>query len=294
MTDAIRHRTLSLLGGEVAFLDFGDFARPVDLVWCHATGFNAETYLSTLAPLAADLRILALDSRGHGRTTLPADPAALQGWVPYAYDLEQFLDAAGIAHPVVLGGHSMGGATCLIAADRLGARVKGLALFDPVIVPRMASFIRYVPGLEQLMGRGNPMASGALRRKPRFASREAAFSAYHGRGPFRTWPDEVLAGYVEAGFRETGDGVTLACTPEWEAATFMGATAQSLWPVLGRVSCPIQVFKARERSTCYVPDNHRLAIQSGRVFQTVEGTTHFLPIERPDLVREAVRDMCAG
>ena len=112
----------------------------------------------------------------------------------------------------------MGGATCLIAADRLGARVKGLALFDPVIVPRMASVIRYVPGLERLMGRGNPMAAGALRRKPRFASREAAFAAYHGRGPFRTWPDEALAGYVEAGFRETGDGVTLACTPEWEAA----------------------------------------------------------------------------
>ena len=39
--------------GEMSVLDFGDPKRPVDLVFCHANGFNAATYRSVLAPLSA-------------------------------------------------------------------------------------------------------------------------------------------------------------------------------------------------------------------------------------------------
>ena len=59
-------------GGAVAALEFGAAERPVDLVFVHANGFNARTYRSILAPLADGWRILAVDQRGHGATTLPA------------------------------------------------------------------------------------------------------------------------------------------------------------------------------------------------------------------------------
>ena len=59
-------------GGEMAVLDFGDLARPVDLIFVHANGFNAYTYRSLLQPLSGALRIWAPDLRGHGRTGLPA------------------------------------------------------------------------------------------------------------------------------------------------------------------------------------------------------------------------------
>ena len=71
----------------MAAIAFGPAERPVDLVFSHANGFNARTYARLLGPLAARYHILAIDMRGHGLTTLPADPARHPGWKIFADDL---------------------------------------------------------------------------------------------------------------------------------------------------------------------------------------------------------------
>src|SRR4051794_6447386 len=58
-------------GGAMAALEIGPSERPVDIVFSHANGFNGRTYRTVLQPLAGTLRILALDLRGHGASTLP-------------------------------------------------------------------------------------------------------------------------------------------------------------------------------------------------------------------------------
>ena len=60
--------------GEMAALEFGPQDRAIDVVFVHANGFNAQTYSALLAPLAAGLRVLAIDQRGHGATRLAAEP----------------------------------------------------------------------------------------------------------------------------------------------------------------------------------------------------------------------------
>jgi pimeloyl-ACP methyl ester carboxylesterase len=67
-----RRRVVAVPGGEIAALEFGPEDRAIDIVFVHANGFNAQTYRTLLSPLAAGLRILAIDQRGHGATTLPA------------------------------------------------------------------------------------------------------------------------------------------------------------------------------------------------------------------------------
>ena len=66
-------------GGEMAGIEFGDPIKPYAAVWLHATGFNAMTYQSMLAPLGLRARVAALDLRGHGRSTLPAK-GSLASW----------------------------------------------------------------------------------------------------------------------------------------------------------------------------------------------------------------------
>jgi pimeloyl-ACP methyl ester carboxylesterase len=277
-----RQVALPARGGAMALLDFGPPDRPVDVVFSHANGFNACTYRSILAPLAGSLRILAVDMRGHGASTLPADPDAHGGWNAFRDDLLAFLDAETDG-PVVLAGHSMGGTSSLLAAAHEPDRVKALALFDPVI------FHRDIP--RAAMG-DNPLADGAQRRRAVFPSKAAVVEAYTGRGAFRTWRAEQLADYVEAGFRETGDGeVTLTCAPGWEAANFRTHNYDP-WAAFRATRCPIRILRAETASTARLEEGQDELIATGRVrIDLIPGTSHFLPMERPELVRETLLDV---
>jgi pimeloyl-ACP methyl ester carboxylesterase len=276
--DEPRARQVELAGrgGAMAVLDFGPRDRPVDIVFSHANGFNGRTYRSILAPLAAEFRILALDLRGHGSSTLPAVIEGRDGWAEFRDDLLALL-AAETDAPVILSGHSMGGTSSLLAAAAEPARAKALVLFDPVLFDAARA--------GEIQG-DNVLAAGAERRRADFPSKAAAIEAYTGRGAFKTWRPEQLADYVAGGFRETaGGGVTLACAPAWEASNFRTHNYDP-WAAFPATRCPIRMLRAEHASTARL-DGHEAELAAlGRVsIAVIPGTTHFLPMERPDVVR---------
>lgn len=268
-------------GGEMAFLDFGPPERPVDVVFSHANGFNARTYRTILGPLAGEMRILAIDLRGHGASTLPAVVEGREGWTEMQDDLLAFLEAT-TEGPVALSGHSMGGTTSLLAAAARPERVRRLVLFDPVI---FAAARHGGAEVEE-----SPLVLGAMRRRAHFPSKAAAREAYAGRGAFKTWTPSQIADYVEAGFRETADGgVTLTCAPEWEASNFRTHNYDP-WAAFAASRCPIDIRKAEIGSTCRIEEREAALTADGRiVVQVIPGASHFLPMERPDVVAEALR-----
>jgi pimeloyl-ACP methyl ester carboxylesterase len=274
----VREIGLPSRGGAMAALDLGPPNRPVDVVFSHANGFNARTYRTILAPLAGGLRILAVDIRGHGASTLPTDGRS--GWNVFRDDLLALL-AAEAADPVVLAGHSMGGTISLLAAALAPGRVTGLALFDPVLIEGAGD-----PNAP------NPLAEGADRRRARFASKAGALASYTGRGAFRSWRPEQLVDYVEAGFREDADGgVALTCAPAWEASNFRNH-AYDPWAAFRQVRCPVRMLRAERHSTARVAEHQDELLATGRVtIETVPDTTHFLPMERPELVRAAIAEL---
>jgi pimeloyl-ACP methyl ester carboxylesterase len=134
-----------------------------------------------------------------------------------------------------------------------------------------------------------PLTQGALRRRSIFDSFGAAFRAYRGRGAFRTWPEIMLADYVAGGFRERDDGtVELSCAPAWEASNF-AAQGNDTWRALDRVAAPIDIYQSATQSVCHISASPGLRRRNPRLHvHTVPQTTHFLPMERPDLVRDAL------
>jgi pimeloyl-ACP methyl ester carboxylesterase len=184
----------------------------------------------------------------------------------------------------------MGGAASLQAAARRPDRVKALALFDPVIMAR-ETVAAILAGKGPDMG-ANPLAAGARRRRAVFPSRQAAVDNYRGRGAFRTWPEAALVDYVHDGFRDVGDGtVELSCAPEWESSNF-SSHALDPWPAMAKITMPITVLRAEVESTCNLTDPSVFAPGNRHArIETVPGTTHFLPIERPDLVRATLLEM---
>ncbi len=293
---APRRRTIAIEGrgdgARLAALDFGDPARPIDVVFLHANGFNAMTYRSVLAPLAGTLRILAVDQQGHGRSPQRAAVEGRMNWHDLRDDLLGLL-AALEGPPVVLAGHSMGGAVSILAAAERPERVRGLALFDPVIVPR--EMVIAARGLTEPPHADNPMAQGARRRRTVFPTRAAVIESYTGRGAFKTWPAQALADYVEDGFtdREGGE-VELAAAPAWEASNF-SAHLNDVWSALEGLRMPIRILRAEIGSTCNLTDAAPfLAGNPDFRIETIAGATHFLPLERPDLVAATLRQVAGA
>jgi len=275
--------------GEIAGIAFGDPRRPVDVVFVHANGFNAMTYRSVLAPLGERLHVLAIDQQGHGRSPQRVPSEGRSNWLLFRDDLVGLLDQLG-DHLLLLSGHSMGGTASVLASTLRPERIKGLALFDPVIVAE--DVIRRITSGAAPSFSESPLAVGAAKRRSVFASREEAFSRYKGRGAFTTWPDEALVDYLRDGLRDRPDGqVELSCAPDWETANF-SSHAHDPWGPLHAVRAPVTILRAEHASTCsassaepFLADNPRFRVE------TIPGTTHFLPIERPDLVRETILRM---
>ena len=100
----------------MAALEFGNPAGKLAAVWLHATGFNAMTYQSILAPLGLRTKVHAVDLRGHGRSTLPAKPGSMKSWKRHRDDVIAFLDRESPTRPIVLAGQSMGATVALLVA----------------------------------------------------------------------------------------------------------------------------------------------------------------------------------
>jgi pimeloyl-ACP methyl ester carboxylesterase len=274
----VHRRVISTGQGDVSAIEFGPLTQKLDILFLHANGFNAMTYRQMLASLGSDLRVLAVDVRGHGGSRLPAREAG-HSWQVYADDLQALIAASGEV-PAVLAGHSMGATTILLALPQIRASgSKRVVLFDPVLAPRAA----YGGAADW----DTPIAKAALRRKDDFASAEEAFAAYRGRGAFGSWPDAVLQDYLVDGLA-AGEGrrLRLACSPRWEAANFATYCVANPYPAVDHPGLPVSIYRAESNSTCYFsPPDRDAAIR----MEVVAGTTHFLPMERPDVVERVLR-----
>lgn len=269
---------------------------PAALVFVHANGFCGSTYAPILAPLAQELAgcsVVSLDLRGHGRTTLPADPDRQDRWTIHRDDLAAAITAlpGGLApEGAVLAGHSMGGTSGLLAAGAgLVPDVRQLVLFDPVFAPRAFYLYARAPWVFALWRRHFPMSAGALRRRRQFESREAAASGWTGRGAFRTWQPGFLEGYCQDGLRPLpAGGFTLACAPEFEAACFAGQRHDP-HGALKRLTIPLRVLRAEHHSTLRGSQIGAFT-QAGARVETIAGASHFLPMEQPDLCRSVLAE----
>lgn len=297
----MRRFRLEQPGGQLAGVEFGDPARDYAAVFLHANGFNAMTYQSILAPLGLRTRVAGLDLRGHGKTTLPTDPDRTTGYTSLRDDVIAFLEARA-PKGAVLGGHSMGAVVALMVAGKRPDLVRALLLAEPVLMPpgRYRS-LYLMPGSIKMLAATLPIAREARKRRSRFASLEEAEAHFRDRGAFKTWREPFLQDFLHDGLvpdlaegenppRDRPVPLRLACDPLWESALF-SAQRHRPWQALSKTKCEITLLRGAVGST--VSDaamNLFIRKRPLAVVETVRGTTHFLPMETPYAVRDALSD----
>lgn len=240
----------------------------------HATGFCKELWLPILGDLPYD-RVL-MDQRGHGLSEMGPPPF---DWADLGRDVLAVADAVTSERRVGLG-HSSGGAALLLAESMRPGTFDALVLFEPIVLP---------PPRVRLDD--DPLVAGALRRRPVFESRHAALASFRGRGPFARWDDAVLEAYVEHAFHDRDGGWALRCARETEAEFYASARTHDAWERLLGIGCPVLLVAGADTTA---PVAEHLEEQADRLpnstLRIVPGHGHFLPMEQPDLVREALRE----
>jgi pimeloyl-ACP methyl ester carboxylesterase len=247
------------------------------LAFAHATGFCKEVWI----PVADEIpwkRALAWDAPGHGDAAGFSPPADWWDFARYALDVLAPIDSR-----VVGVGHSMGGATLLMAELLQPGRFDGLIVIEPVIFP---------PPYERM--EDVPLAEGALRRRDGFTSRDAILENYRGKEPFASWDPAALDAYIDGGFVEHDGRWWLKCRPDVEAEVYRAATAHGLYARLGEVGCPVLVVAGEYSTTFTEPFIADIAGRMQRArYQIVAGASHFVPMERPKLVAETIASFLA-
>jgi len=114
---------LSLPWGSLAYGDTG--SKLPALVFLHGAGCDSGDWNNVIDKLPSDRRIVAVDFRGHGQSSVPVSFFTLQN---LADDVSILIGHLGISD-VVLVGHSLGGMVAMETARFLPA-VKGLVLVE--------------------------------------------------------------------------------------------------------------------------------------------------------------------
>ncbi|MCS6986877.1 MAG: alpha/beta hydrolase [Sphingomonadaceae bacterium] len=274
-------RRIPLAEGDVFALEHSGHGPT--LLFLHATGMCAGVYRHLLAPATALFRVVAVDARGHGRTTLPADPSEPPTeWRIYRQDLTAV--ARRIAQgPLVLAGHSFGATTAFEAAVENPGLARAVLLLDPAFVP--FGQVDAWRAAQAQGGAPNPLADQAARRRPRFPDRATAMAGWRGRGVFAGWPEEALAAYADGALLTDGEEVRLACAPAWEAASFRSVST-GLGEALRRPDAPPFILLAGgDGSTVPEADEARIrAWHPGTAVERFPGVGHFFPVTHPELV----------
>jgi 3-oxoadipate enol-lactonase len=121
--DAEHHSIANRHGTRLAWRSFGSPDAPA-VVMMHSLGFDATMWTPQIQALSATFRLIAVDTRGHGRSEAPAGPYRLDD---LGNDVIEIVDAAAVDRFHVLG-LSLGGQMAMWLALNAPRRVQSVVL----------------------------------------------------------------------------------------------------------------------------------------------------------------------
>lgn len=209
------------------YLDWGSAARPT-VVFLHGSAAHAHWWDFVLPLLADRYRCVALDLRGHGDSSAPADDD--YAIATHAGDVARLLSTLGVRRTALVG-HSFGGLVAMQYAASLGSGLGALAVIDSRIAlgPRSVRFLE------------------ALRRfpPPRYASLDEAVARFRLLPAATTASESVLRHMALHAIVESGNG---SWTLKGSRRALGGAREQDLGAGLGTAACPLLVVRGAHSS----------------------------------------------
>jgi pimeloyl-ACP methyl ester carboxylesterase len=246
------------------------------ILFCHANGYSAGCYQYYFNQLKNDYRVLALDFAGHGRSEMSLQ---FKNWYFFRDQILTLLEHEKIEH-ITSVGHSLGGASTLLASVKEPDRFKKLIVWDPVILGfKLITLAKIL---------GNPLARGAAKRRSKFSSLELVRRSYKKFPAFANFNSSIYEDYLASCFRSTGHGqeVELCCDPRVETQIFSHSHYQVI----------LNFYRIKNETHVLIPKKYEVCsptlagvITKKNPYSSVtiwEEATHFFPFEKPEATLE--------
>ncbi len=246
------------------------------LLLLHGNSANAWWWRPMAEALrGSNLRLLALDLRGHGDSewVWPPDysPAA------YADDLARLIRGANAEGAIAIG-HSMGGIAVLAFALRYHQLTRAVVVIDVAITsgPRRNRYLRRL--------RTIPTIS-----YPDLATAKARFRLMPNEGIIAP---EILGEIAERSVQRTIDG---RYTMKFDRESFFGSDGLDVAAAIAAVRIPLLLVRA-ERSRIMTAEAAANARRSDPPVEvvTILNAHHHLPLEAPELLARAIQQFAAS
>jgi 2-succinyl-6-hydroxy-2,4-cyclohexadiene-1-carboxylate synthase len=262
---------LAVNGVEIAWGQWGSDDGP-PFVLCHGYTGSAMDFSLQIPALSVQRRVVALDLRGHGRSTAVGD---VEGYTleQMATDLAALLEKVGGGEPVDLLGHSMGGVISMLAVLERPELVRSLILMDT----SGWSFLLEDDNLRK-------MVQGFITK----------FDPTRGMPPRPKWKtpeDALIEAATEADWRERRDAVYFGMDAYAYKALGMTLAFEGsvdLRDRLGDITCPVTVLAGElDRPLVDQADELAAVVADGRV-TIIPGAYHSPQLSHADEWRTAV------
>jgi len=270
----------------IPFVESGGMGRPLHFL--HANGYPPGCYKSLLDLLQTNYHLFGMLLRPLSENSRPEE---VNDWHIFSDDLLRFLSDY-TTKPVVGVGHSIGATVTLRAALRDPGKFRALVLIEPVLFPsgRMISW-----NLVRAVGLGNilhPKIPATFKRRRTFDDLDLIFRGYRTRKVFQYMSDENLRIYIDGITKPSANGgYELAFSPEWEARIYYtGLRDFDIWHHLPKLEVPTLFIRGAETDTFWEQAANLVKRkQPNARVDTVEKSTHLLPLERPKEVFEIMQ-----
>lgn len=284
MTSVPEYKFLDVNRLRFHYVDWGGHGRP--LVLLHGLASNAR-FWDLVAPYLSSYRVLAVDQRGHGSTSKPADGYDFQ---TVSEDIAGLIKGLDISRPVIVG-HSWGGNVAMqVAYDNPGL-LAGIVCIDGGLIEPSS-----------IEGATWEETSRAM-TPPDFVSLKLTWNSFlermRGTEIGALWRDN-LETFLRANFEiQTDDTILPRLSMQNHMSIVRAIWDQEVSKMFDHISCPVLIIPARrsnEASSSGTPDKKQAQVDLAKELiptsrvQWMEDSIHDVPVQRPEEIAQVIID----